>query len=165
MPGRTQISLSTKIDILKELDKPGASLKIVAEKFSTGWLQKFKTRFNIKFKKAHGEKQSADKESADDYIKDILPGILEEYDESDIYNLDEFGILPKGLSNKGHVLGNETPSGLKMSKDRITGCVCTNLSGTDKRPLILVGKSKILAAFLVINQSFPFIIIQVKMHG
>ena len=37
-------------------------------KFSQGWLQKFKERFNIKFKKAHGEKLSADHDSAQDYI-------------------------------------------------------------------------------------------------
>ena len=79
-------------------------------KFSQGWLQKFKERFNIKFKKAHGEKLSADHDSAQDYTNDILPGIIEQYDERDIYNLDEFGGLPKGLSDRGHVLGNETHS-------------------------------------------------------
>ena len=36
MPGRTSIPLSTKIEILKELEKPGASLKIVADKFKIG---------------------------------------------------------------------------------------------------------------------------------
>ena len=36
MPGRTAITLSTKIEILKELDKPGSSLKVVADKFKIG---------------------------------------------------------------------------------------------------------------------------------
>ena len=36
MPGRNSIPLSTKIEILKELEKPGASLKIVADKFKIG---------------------------------------------------------------------------------------------------------------------------------
>ena len=36
MPGRTSITLSTKIEILKELDKPGASLKFIADKFKIG---------------------------------------------------------------------------------------------------------------------------------
>ena len=36
MPGRTANTLSTKIEILKKLDKPGSSLKVVADKFNIG---------------------------------------------------------------------------------------------------------------------------------
>ena len=36
MPGRTAITLSTKIEIMKELDKLGTSLKVVADKFKIG---------------------------------------------------------------------------------------------------------------------------------
>ena len=128
--------------LIEKAKSLAAAANIEGMKFSQGWLQNFKERYNIKFKQAHGEKLSADHDSAKDYINDVLPGLLEQYDDGDIYNLDEFGILPKGLSDRGHVLGNEAPAGLKMCKDRITGCVCTNLNGTDKRPLILVGKSK-----------------------
>ena len=41
-----------------------------------------------------------------------------------------------------HCFANSKPSGGKKSKDRITLMVCSNMSGTDKKKLLVIGKSK-----------------------
>ena len=45
--------------------------------FSHGWLQRFKIRYNLKCKKLVGEKANADFKTADQFVKRILPEILE----------------------------------------------------------------------------------------
>ncbi|KAI8517595.1 hypothetical protein Bbelb_036120 [Branchiostoma belcheri] len=59
----------------------------------------------IVFKRLHGLKKDTDTESADDWVRDVLPTILQQNGPEDIYNTDEAGlyyrVLPKGtLSHK-----------------------------------------------------------------
>ena len=61
MPGRTSIPLSTKIEILKELDKPGASLKIVAYKFKIG-----KTTVSERSSKSHKKCEEEEEEKEEE---------------------------------------------------------------------------------------------------
>ena len=109
---------------------------------SEGWLAKFKLRFNIRYKQSHGEKQSADHSAAEKYLNETLPELIKDYLPKNVYNGDEFGLYPRGLPDRGHVNGNENPTGLKMSKDRVTGLIYTNMDGSDKRRITLVGKSQ-----------------------
>ena len=57
------------------------SFDIDVENFKAGqsWLDRFKSRFNISYMKAHGEKQNADLEGADIFLKETLPRLLEKY--------------------------------------------------------------------------------------
>lgn len=101
----------------------------------------WKKRENIQFKNVHGEKSSANTESANDWLQNILPAYLEEYPADAIYNADEsalfFKTLPSGtLANK-----SEKISGKKLAKDRITLLFVTNSTGTDKL-IYSIGKSK-----------------------
>lgn len=109
---------------------------------SKGWLSRFKTRENIGFKKLHGEKKDADKDAADRWITDVLPELTREYSADDIYNADETGIYYRAIPDSTHVFKNEIASGSKKCKDRITALVCANMSGGDKRRLLIIGKSK-----------------------
>ena len=43
------------------------------------WLSRWKARYQIRYKGAHGEKGSADIKSAEEWTSTILPGLLEEY--------------------------------------------------------------------------------------
>jgi Tc5 transposase DNA-binding domain/CENP-B N-terminal DNA-binding domain len=67
---------------------------------SSGWLTKFTARHGISFKSICGESKAVDLESANDWIENILPGLLEGYGPNDIYNADETGFFFKCLPGK-----------------------------------------------------------------
>ncbi|KII66595.1 hypothetical protein RF11_03437 [Thelohanellus kitauei] len=84
-------------------------------KATDGWLSRWKARHNTKFKKALGEKGSADNErnfSADDIC---------DADETGLYYRDK----PDGSLIHEHI----ALSGYKKAMDRITVLCCTNMSG------------------------------------
>jgi hypothetical protein len=71
--------------------------------------------------------------------------IIEEgkYALDDIYNCDETGLFFRCMPDKTLVLQSEqkTASGVRKSKERVTILCCVNASGSDKRQLVMVGKS------------------------
>ncbi|XP_059217624.1 tigger transposable element-derived protein 6-like [Stomoxys calcitrans] len=105
-----------------------------------GWLERWKKRENIHFKKLHGEKNSANTVAASEWIKNILPEMLKNYSEDDIYNADETALLYKALPGGTLANRSDQPSGSKISKDRITLLFITNSTGSDKY-VFSVGKS------------------------
>lgn len=121
-------------DISKHLDKPDF-------KPSTSWLSRWKERNNIVFKKQHWEKKDADIPAVDNYITNILPDIMK-YNEEDIYNPDETGIHYRALPDGSLQTKQEATSGSKKSKDQVTAFVVCNMTGSDKRPLLIIGKSQ-----------------------
>ncbi|KAH8019563.1 hypothetical protein HPB51_019990 [Rhipicephalus microplus] len=56
---------------------------------SSGWLARFKTRYNLTMKVVSGEGAAADKASAEDWTSGKLQNILQEYAAVDIFNVDE----------------------------------------------------------------------------
>jgi hypothetical protein len=58
-----------------------------------GCLPVWKCRFGIKFKKAHGEKSSADAVNAEKLKSTKLPNLLQKCCADDIYNADETGLF------------------------------------------------------------------------
>ena len=107
-----------------------------------GWLNRFKSRHGLKFKKEHGEQQATDTNASEEFRNNILPGLLQQYAKHDIFNVDETGIYFRGLPDRGYSFKNETLKGGKKAKDRITVLVCANMSGTEKEKLMVIGKSK-----------------------
>ncbi|XP_048759404.1 tigger transposable element-derived protein 6-like [Ostrea edulis] len=97
--------------------------------------------FSRSWDPVHGEKKDADKDSADRWITDVLPELTREYSADDIYNADETGIYYRAIPDSTHVFKNEIASGSKKCKDRVTALVCANMSGDDKRKLLIIGKS------------------------
>ena len=123
--------------------------------FSRGWLDKFKKRYNLKFKVSPGEElvkasyrasqggnssgSSASKEmSVEDWVSDTWPHLLSQYDPSCIYNGGEAMLCYKGLSGSGYVPGNVIP---KAARERLTVLLTTNMDGSDKKRLLVVGKA------------------------
>ena len=51
-------------------------LKVDDFKPSNGWIDRFKKRFDIRFKSFQGEKASADLEAADQFLEESLPPLL-----------------------------------------------------------------------------------------
>ena len=116
------------------LDKPNFQV-------TTGWLCRWKARHGIKYKRAHGEKNDADIESADAWASTVLCDLLCDFKPRNIYNADETGIYYCTLPDSTLTFSTDHLSGSKKVKDRITALVAVNMDGSDKRPLLIVGKS------------------------
>ena len=71
---------------------------------------------------------------------------IAEYDEDNVYNMDETGLFFKCLPNRRFVDAKDAKiaRGTKLikAKDRITLFVTTNATGTDKVPLSMIGRAK-----------------------
>ena len=57
-----------------------------------GWIDNFKSRYDLKFKTRVGEKLSADNQAAEDWLKDVWPILRKSYLPKNIYNADETGL-------------------------------------------------------------------------
>ena len=69
--------------LLEQAKKVAEALDIADYNPSNGWLCRWKRRCGIKFKKAHGEKNSADTAAADTFMSNRMPEILMSFDEED----------------------------------------------------------------------------------
>ncbi|KAK9738597.1 DDE superfamily endonuclease [Popillia japonica] len=70
----------------------------------------------------------------------------------DIFNADETGLFYKLNPDKTLRFMGETCSSGKMSKERITVLIAANLLGTEKRKLLIIGKTKHPRCFKNIKQ-------------
>ena len=68
------------------------------------WINRFKNRRNIVFKKLHGEASSADLTAVSYWKDNVLDIISANFQDKDICNLDETGIFYKMLPNSTHVV-------------------------------------------------------------
>ena len=107
---------------------------------SDGWITRWKSRFNISFKKIIGEGASCTPEMVSPWKETSLPTLLSNYDLKDIYNADEFGLFYQMHPEKSLHLKKEQCIGGKQSKVRITGMAASNTLG-DKIPMFVIGKS------------------------
>uniref|UniRef100_H3AH01 HTH CENPB-type domain-containing protein n=1 Tax=Latimeria chalumnae TaxID=7897 RepID=H3AH01_LATCH len=107
-----------------------------------GWFSRWKVRHNIMYKRAHGELKSADLEGADYWSKTKLQELLSSYNAEDIYNADETGLYYRATPDSSMVFCKTVLSRLKKAMDRITLLVCANMNGSDRRKLLVIGKSQ-----------------------
>lgn len=105
--------------------------------FSEGWVTRFKSRFSLRKYNFHGEGdvEIDPVQLANDIAK--IQQILIEYHEDDIYNMDETGL--NWRQTPSHTLATEPQQGPKSSKERMTVCLGSNMSGSDKLPLWVIG--------------------------
>ncbi|XP_064423076.1 jerky protein homolog [Latimeria chalumnae] len=117
--------------------------------YSTGWLQKFKNCHGIRHLKASGEKLSADHEAAEKYVEDFARLVTEnDLTAEQIYNTDKTGLFWRCLPRNTLVCNDEnSASGVKESKERLTVLTCANAASTHKCKLLVIGKSARPRAF------------------
>ncbi|KAI5626056.1 hypothetical protein C0J50_14328 [Silurus asotus] len=104
-----------------------------------GWLDRFKKRHNIVFKANCGESAAVQREK---WLKTQMRRILDTYEIRNIFNADETAVFWKCLPDKTKAFRGEACHGGKNSKDRLTVLVATNMDGSQKLPLYVIGKSK-----------------------
>lgn len=109
-------------------------------KASNGWLERFRRRHDITFKKICGESADVNIENVNSW-KEKLFAILKDYAPKDVFNADETGLYYRALPTKTYALKNDKCPGRKTAKQRITILFCVNMEGEKEEPLI-IGKSK-----------------------
>lgn len=105
-------------------------------KFWKGWLERFKDRFELRFRRVHGEALSADHDAIRNQMPCLLP-IIATYQLADIWNADEFGLFYRQppCSKMSH----RPVSGFKKGKARILFLACCNNDGSERMPLMIIG--------------------------
>ncbi|CRL04459.1 CLUMA_CG017542, isoform A [Clunio marinus] len=118
------------------------SLEIEDFKASDGWLAKFKKRNSVSWRVVSNDSDSVEREMTENWIQVVFEPLLNEFSEDDIFNLDEFGLLWKATPSKSAELRGETCSDGKLSRNRLSILIGANMSGTEKLPLLIIGKSE-----------------------
>jgi hypothetical protein len=140
--------------MLQEKSKQIAEMHGFDYKGSNGWVEKFRKRNNIAFKSVCGEAASVDEEAVDNW-KAKIPEIIANYAECDIFNADETGLFYIVLPDKTMAFKNEICTGGKISKERLTVLLCSNMLGEFERPLV-ISKAKRPRAFKKLDiNNFP----------
>ena len=112
---------------------------------SDGWLWRFSKRHGIRQLLLQGEKLSADKPAADNFIVTFQEFIEENhYTLHQVFNCDETGLYYFKLMPDKTLASSfeKSADGRKTQKERVTINACANASGSIKLPLLLIGKSK-----------------------
>ncbi|XP_068204416.1 tigger transposable element-derived protein 4-like isoform X1 [Palaemon carinicauda] len=113
-------------------------------KATHGWLDRFKHRKNIVLGRGKPNKDKENQEDAEelkgDFTTQVLPSALVEYEANDVFHADEIGLLYRILPNKTATFKGDRCAGGSKSKHRITVLLCTNMTGTEKFPLLVIGK-------------------------
>lgn len=120
------------------------SKKLNIEDFhaSDGWLDRFKRRHDINFRVISGESANVTSAQTDQWSTITLPKLLKDYAPRDIFNADETGLFFKLLPDKSLVFKGDSCHGGKRSKERLSVLPCANMTGTEKLPLLVIGKSQ-----------------------
>jgi hypothetical protein len=108
---------------------------------SVGWLNRFRERYGVLSKCISGEASDVPMNSVNEWRNGEVAALIKEYSPNDVFNANEAGVFfqlePKRiLAQKG----DECVGG-KASKQRITALFCCNKSGTEKRKILIIGKS------------------------
>ena len=107
---------------------------------SPGWLTRFKERHGIVFKNVCGESASVSRNVVDQWLSDVFPNLVEGYAPDNIFNADETGLFWRLLPDKTMAFKGDKCHGGKKSKERITLMVGANMDGSEKLPLLAIGK-------------------------
>lgn len=107
---------------------------------SRSWVERFKKRHNISSGKIVGESAGVNMNVVDDWLNNVWPTIRDSYEYKDIYNADETGLFYKLTPDSTLKFVGKNCAGDKLSKVRLTVLAAANMSGTEKRKLLVIGK-------------------------
>ena len=127
---------------IKEKAKKIADMKNFSEfKASNGWLQKFNKRNGCGSIRVHGEEKTVCEKTVQEW-KEKLKSICQQYPPENIFNADELGLFYRLLPNQTYrVKGKKLKSG-KLSKVRLSILLGANQTGTEKLPVLVIGRSQ-----------------------
>ena len=113
-------------------------------KFSKGWLARFQKRHGLKFRRIHGEAMSANSDALREAMPDIINKV-KAYAPQDVWNADEFGLCYR--QPPGWTFSAASVRGFKKDKSRLTFLACCNSTGSERFPLMVIGRAQRPRAF------------------
>ncbi|NXJ62308.1 TIGD4 protein, partial [Rostratula benghalensis] len=117
-------------------------------KCSNGWLDRFKSRYGLVFRAQPVEAAAtATVDVPTPWYQDVLPYYLNDYQPKNVFFIQEIGLLYQMLPHSTFAFKGETCSVGKLSKERITVAMGTNMDGSEKLPLLVIGKNKSPCSF------------------
>ena len=126
-------------------------------KFSSGWLEGYKARYNIRNPIRHIESGAVGQAVEETELEDLRER-LKNYKREDIFNMDETALFWK-LSPDATLASESRASG-KLEKAQITVTLACNATGTQNLPPWIIGKAQIPRSFLrsgVHVENFPMV--------
>jgi hypothetical protein len=108
--------------------KPEELAKMLGQndfKIIDAWLSRWKSRFGINFKKAHGEQDIANTVSTEQWNSTKVPNLLQKFCADGIYNAGETGLFYLSTPDGSQSYKDATLSGSKKAMDRVTGLCCS----------------------------------------
>ncbi|KAM9678556.1 tigger transposable element-derived protein 4 [Trichechus inunguis] len=111
-------------------------------KCSNGWLDRFKSRYGLVFRAQPVEATATPVDPSTVWCQNVLPYYLNDYHPQNIFNIRETGLFYRMLPTNTFAFKGETCSVGKLCKDRITLGVGANMDGSEKLPLLIIGKNR-----------------------
>lgn len=108
---------------------------------TNSWIDRFKHRHSIVYAKDKNDTVSVDLKLASDWVKNVWPHMKMRYSDNEIYAADEVGIFYNVAPDKISKFKNEICVDGEFAENRLTVFACANMSGSDKRKLLVTGKS------------------------
>ncbi|XP_054713680.1 tigger transposable element-derived protein 6-like [Uloborus diversus] len=115
-----------------------AMLEVENFQGSIGWLNRFRDRYGVVAKVICGEASDAPAQSISEWRSGEIAALIENYSPD---NADEAGIFYQLEPQKTSTFKADKCVGGKSSKQRLTAPFCCNKSGTEKRKILIIGKS------------------------
>eukprot|EP00171_Calliarthron_tuberculosum_P004123 IDg4123t1 len=125
--------------LLDEANKVLPDSEKIKLTFSKGWIERFKKRFGLRFRRVHGEAASADMDAIEHQMPRIQRLIMT-FSARDTWNADEFGLFYR--QPPCWTLSNGVVSGQKKEKTRMTFLACCNGDGSEKMKLMVIGTAR-----------------------
>ncbi|CAF1416320.1 unnamed protein product [Adineta ricciae] len=92
---------------------------------------------------------------AENWINNVLPGVIKCYGLNDVFNADETGLFYTAVPSGTLSVAGSHPTGNKTPKDRITVLFLCNSTGTEKKAYA-IGKSKHSRCFKKAQSPLPY---------
>ncbi|NXP49866.1 TIGD4 protein, partial [Heliornis fulica] len=111
---------------------------------SNGWLDRFKSRYGLVFRAqpVRAAATTAAVGAPTPWYRNVLPCYLNDYQPKNVFYIQETVLLYQLLPHNTFAFKGETCSVGKLSRERITVVVGTNMDGSEKLPLLVIGKNK-----------------------
>ncbi|NWY70315.1 TIGD4 protein, partial [Erithacus rubecula] len=110
---------------------------------SNGWLDRFKSRYGLVFRAEPVKAAAAPAVGAPTpWYQNVLRYFLNYYQPKNVFYIQETKLLYQMLPHNTFAFKGETCSVGKQSKESITVVVGTNMAGSEKLPLLIIGKNK-----------------------
>lgn len=137
VPVSSAVIVAYASGIVRELER-GESTRLTFAR--TGWISHFLKRHGFRLKRAHSDADSVDNSELHEQVQE-LRNIIAQYHPSDVYNMDETAFYYSAVPRRSVCLV-KAPA-LKLNKLRLTVAVAANADGTDKLPLLFLGKPEL----------------------